>query len=67
MTPLPNAAATSDALIRVSEAGVPMYYTARGKCRLNTLRADRNVMNQIIYIVGLVVIIMLILGFFGLR
>jgi hypothetical protein len=31
------------------------------------LRTDRNTMNRIIYIVGLVVIVLFILGFFGLR
>jgi len=31
------------------------------------LRTDRNTMNRIVYIVGLVVIVLFILGFFGLR
>ncbi|SUZ33480.1 hypothetical protein ROE7235_03251 [Roseibaca ekhonensis] len=31
------------------------------------LRTDRNTMNRIVYIVGLVVIVLVILGFFGLR
>ncbi|SFF12971.1 hypothetical protein ROE7235_03278 [Roseibaca ekhonensis] len=32
-----------------------------------TTLADRNAMNRIVYIVGLVVIVLVILGFFGLR
>jgi hypothetical protein len=38
-------------------------------CRwaLAILRTGRNTMNRIVYIVGLVVIVLFILGFFGLR
>lgn len=39
------------------------------RCRwaMAVLRTDRNTMNRIVYIVGLVVIVLFILGFFGLR
>ncbi|WP_380795038.1 hypothetical protein [Seohaeicola saemankumensis] len=54
-------------LIHVNSAGLSMCHTEQCKCALTTLRSDRNSMNRIIYIVGLVVIVLFILGFLGLR
>jgi len=34
---------------------------------MTTLRAERNAMNRIVYIVGFVVIVLVVLGFFGMR
>jgi hypothetical protein len=55
------------ALIRVSAAGTSTPYNLDARWALATFLEDWNAMNRIIYIVGLVVIVLVILGFFGLR
>ena len=44
-----------------------MAYTWRCLWQWATPRTDRNAMNRIVYIIGLVVIALVVLGFFGLR
>lgn len=44
-----------------------MCQASRCRSLLAILRTDRDIMNRIIYIVGLVVIVVFILGFFGFR
>jgi hypothetical protein len=44
-----------------------MCQDRRSRWAMVLLRTDRNTMNRIVYIVGLVVIVLFILGFFGLR
>lgn len=59
--------ASRRALIRVSAAATSTSYQLKERWALATFQADWNAMNRIIYIVGLVVIVLVILGFFGLR
>ncbi|MEF2549685.1 hypothetical protein VQ045_21565, partial [Aurantimonas sp. E1-2-R+4] len=54
-------------LIHVSSPGIAMAYACECRWPWTTTRADRNAMNRIVYIVGFVVIVLVILGFFGLR
>ena len=44
-----------------------MCHPQPGRWAIAILGTDRNTMNRIIYIVGLVVIVVFILGFLGLR
>jgi hypothetical protein len=60
-------AAVRHALIHVSSHGIATAYAWRCQWLWTTTQADRNAMNRIVYIVGLVVIVLVIMGFFGLR
>lgn len=59
--------ASRRALIRVSAADTSTSYKLQERWALATFAEGGNAMNRIIYIVGLVVIVLVILGFFGLR